>query len=427
MRKTDLQSQLHRFALGILLSIGLLSAPYTYSFKPLDRSIAIVDEGVILNSELKLKLQLLKQRMGERISNVAQDTLRQEVLDHLILERLQLQMARRAGMQASEAEITKALTAMESQLLSRQQLSLEQYLTDNDMTLASMREQIRRELIVTQLQQRQVNRRIRVSEQEIENFLNSKDGKEWSSPQYRLSHILIAASDSAAERAQQVYSALQQQADFGQVAANVSNGNNASQGGDLGWRKASDLPELFVNQVRTLNVGDITPPFNSGAGVHILKVVERRGAEQAIIDQAKVRHILIKTSTVVSDSDAQEKLRELRRRTLNGEDFKALAKAHSEDIGSMLNGGDLGWSTPGQFVPAFEDTMNKTQTGELSQPFRSQFGWHILYVEERRRQDMTHIVKRNQAANLLRKRRFNDELRIWLQEIRDNAYVEILI
>ena len=415
-------------------SIIFLTSPSSPAFTPLERTIAIVDEEVILASELSSKLQVIQNRMDDKANDVPLASLQKRVIDHLILEKLQLQMARRAGMTVDEAEVNQAVERLRRDLEKKRQ-SIDVYLQQNHFTdLSELREEIRRELLIGQVQKYQINRRIRISEQEVENFLNSKDGEEWKSPQYHLQHILIAANtgdrdstNTAEKRAKAIYRRLSDGANFAQIAVDMSDGENAKRGGDLGWRKSSNLPNLFVQRITGKQVGTITEPFRSGAGIHILKLVGRKGVDQAMVQQSKVRHILIKTSAITNDDNARQKLDNLKNRFLSGENFNALAKQYSEDITTALNGGDLGWSTPGKFVPIFEETMNKTPVGEVSLPFRSQFGWHILYVEDRREQDMTDTLVRNQASRLLRQLRFEDELQIWLQEIRDNAYVEVLI
>ncbi|MFC6981035.1 peptidylprolyl isomerase [Microbulbifer taiwanensis] len=204
-----------------------------------------------------------------------------------------------------------------------------------------------------------------------------------------------------------------------------SAGQNALAGGDLGWRKTVELPTLFADALDGLTVGDVTDPFRSDAGFHLLKIHAQRGSTEQVVEQTKVRHILVKPSAILSDDDAYNKLVELRQQILDGADFGELARENSEDIGTMLSGGDLGWSMPGQFVPEFTQAMDNTPVGEVTMPFRSQFGWHILQVEGRRKQDMTDQYIRNQAANLLRNRRYEEELQNWRREIRDQAYVEI--
>jgi len=341
-------------------------------------------------------------------------------------------MAERAGATISDAELNQAMERMrQGNKLSPEQFK--QQLIQEGMTLSTLREQIRREMTINRVQQGRVNRRIKISEQEIDNFLNSKEGEFWRSPDYRLGHIMIPVSQTApSEEVEQakvkvegIFQQLQKGADFKQLAIANSSGQNALKGGDLGWRKTAQLPGLFAKVVPTLKVGDTTEPFRSAAGFHLLRLYEQKGGGEQMVEQSKVRHILIKPSTILSDAEAHEKLEGIRQQILDGGDFKALAKEHSEDIGSMLSGGDLGWSTPGQFVPEFEKAMGETGVGQISEPFRSQFGWHILKVDERRNQDMSERVIRNQASNILRKRRFEEELQNWLREIRNEAYVEI--
>ncbi|RZJ46363.1 MAG: molecular chaperone SurA, partial [Chryseobacterium sp.] len=210
-----------------------------------------------------------------------------------------------------------------------------------------------------------------------------------------------------------------------QMAIANSNDQAALQGGDIGWRKLAQLPELFGNQLAGLKTGEVTTPFRSGAGFHILKNMEQRGGGQQLIEQTHARHILIKTSEIVDDNQAREKLLVLKDKIEKGEDFAKLAKENSEDSGSMLSGGDLGWSSPGMFVASFEEILTSTPIGKVSRPFKSQFGWHILQVLERRKEDMSEQMKRNQAQNVIRSRRFDEEFQLWLTQIREEAFVEI--
>jgi peptidyl-prolyl cis-trans isomerase SurA len=283
------------------------------------------------------------------------------------------------------------------------------------------------------LQQGVVNGRIKITEQDVNNFLASSDGKYATSPDYHIGHILISVSSSAdaetiaaaEKKAAEVYKKLQAGEDFAQLAISYSNDQAALDGGDIGWRKLAQLPELFGNQIADLDVGKVTKPFRSGAGFHILKNLEQRGGGEQLVEQTHARHILIKTSEIMDDTQAREKLLSLKARIEKGEDFAKLARENSEDTGSMLSGGDLGWSMPGMFVPAFEEAMANTPIGQISRPFKSQFGWHILQVQERRKEDMSDQMKRNQASNMLRSRRFDEEFQLWLTQIREDAYVEI--
>ena len=303
------------------------------------------------------------------------------------------------------------------------------------LTLDGLRNQMRNELIINHLQQGVVGGRIKITAQEIDNFLASSDGKFATSPDFHIGHILIAVSSSAdsvsiaaaEKKAKDIYQQLQTGADFAQLAIANSNDQAALQGGDIGWRKLAQIPELFGNQLATLKTGQVTVPFRSGAGFHILKNIEQRGGGALLIDQTHARHILVKLSEIMDDNQAREKLLTLRDRIEKGADFAKLAKENSEDAGSMLSGGDLGWSTPGMFVPAFEEAMANTEIGKVSRPFKSPFGWHILQVLERRKEDMSDQMKRNQAQNMIKSRRFEEEFQLWQTQIREEAYVEIKI
>ncbi len=411
--------------------LGIASLAAQGQTQVLDTVVAVVDDDVVMASELNQRLQqIISTNDPAKLPPEAE--LKEQVLERLIIERLQLQMADRAGIKISNEELDQAM----AQMRASRQLTDEQFaakLAADGLSMNQLREQIRREMLINQVQQGRVNRRIRVTEQDIDNFLKSPEGQYWLSPDYHLSHLLVAVGETAPEnvvadakaKAEALYNKLQQGADFKALAQKNSNGQNAAEGGELGWRKKAQLPSQFAEALSGLNAGDITKPFRSPAGFHILKVEEKRGGESTIIQQAKVRHILIKPSEILDDEAARQKLNDIRDRIIAGEaDFAEMAKEYSEDIGSMLAGGDLGWSLPGKFVPVFEETINKTPIGEISKPFRSQFGWHILEVEERREKDMTETVIQNQAANLIRKQRFDSELQDWISEIRSQAYVE---
>ena len=420
----------------LLASFLLFSAGFSMAQTVmLDRVVAIVDDDLVLESELKERMATILQRLQAQYNQLPpEDVLQKQILEQLIVERIQLQMAKRYDINPSAAEIDQAI----GRIAQNNQMTPEQLKADleqQNMSIDDLRGQIRTEMTINQLQQGIVNGRIRVTEQEIDNFLASTDGRFATSPDFHLGHILIAVSSaaepamvSAAEKeANEIYEKLQQGADFAQLAISHSNDQSALQGGDIGWRKLAQLPELFSKQLEAIGTGEVSKPFRSGAGFHILKNIEQRGGGEQLVEQTKARHILIKTTEIMNDDQARAKLLELKARIEKGEDFAKLARENSEDTGSMLAGGDLGWSMPGMFVPAFEETMANTDIGEISQPFKSQFGWHILQVEERRKEDMSGQMKRNQAANLIRSRRFDEEFQSWLTQIREEAYVEIKI
>ena len=424
----------YKQAMLALIALGaLIAGPAAAQVQKLDRVVAVVDDDVVMASELQQRLNtIIGQIQAQKVQAPPIEILRRQVLEQLIIERLQLQMAARAGVTISEAELDQAIARVQQNA----GVSPEQFrerLSADGMSMKSFRQQIRQELLIRRVEQGSVNRRIQITDQDIDNFLRSKEGEFWKSPQFELGHILIPVSSSAPsnevtkarEKAEQLTEQARGGADFRRLAIANSAGQNALSGGDLGWRKTVELPSLFADALEGLKVGDVTKPFRSDAGFHLLKIHAQRGSNEQVVEQTKVRHILVKTSAILNDDQAYNKLIELRQQILDGADFGEVARENSEDIGSMLSGGDLGWSMPGQFVPEFTQAMNSTPVGEISMPFRSQYGWHILQVEGRRQQDMTDQYIRNQAANLLRNRRYEEELQNWRREIRDEAYVDI--
>ncbi|QIL90318.1 molecular chaperone SurA [Microbulbifer sp. SH-1] len=400
----------------------------------LDRVVAVVDDDVVMASELQQRMNTITQQIAaQNVQAPPIDILRRQVLEQLIIERLQLQMGARAGVTIPEEELDQAIARVQ-QNMNVSPAEFQQKLEADGISNNAFRQQIRQEMIIRRVEQGSVARRIQITDQDINNFLRSKEGEFWKSPQYQLGHILIPVGSSApAEevaaaraKADEVYEKATKGEDFRALAISNSAGQNALQGGDLGWRKTVELPTLFSDALDGVKVGETTKPFRSDAGFHLLKIHEQRGATEQVVEQTKVRHILVKTSAIRDDDAAYKLLVDLRSKIEAGElKFEDAAKENSEDIGTMLQGGDLGWSNPGQFVPEFTQAMDNTPVGEITMPFRSQFGWHILQVEGRRQQDMTDQYIRNQAANLLRNRRYEEELQNWRQEIRDQAYVEI--
>lgn len=420
----------------LALAALTLTLPAQAQTQMLDRVVAIVGDDVVLESELEERLNSVMARIresGNQQQVPPEEVLREQILDQLVLERLQMFMGKRFGIEISDQQLDQTIQRiMQSNQLNEAQL--EASLAQEGQTMSGFRQQIHREMWVNQIQQAVVNSRIEVSAQDVESFLASTDGRFATSPDYRLGHILLSVPSGTSEeevaeiqaQAQDIREQLVAGADFEQMAMTHSNDANALQGGELGWRKLEQLPELFADAVAGMGEGEVTEPLRSGAGFHILKAHETRGGqgEDSMVEQTRARHILIKPSEILDDAAAQQRLSELRQRALDGESFADLAREYSEDIGSMLQGGDLGWTMPGQMVPAFDQTMNNTEVGEISEPFQSRFGWHILTVEERREQDMSERMIRNQAENLLRERRFDEELQTWLAEIREEVYIE---
>lgn len=420
--------------LAILL-YSLLSATASAQVVLLDEVAAVVDDDVVMKSELEDRVASVYERiLASGQEAPPEDAIVPRVLEQLILERIQLNTALRAGVKVSDAEINQAL----ERLAAAQQTSvaeLVQQAHQQGLSTEALRRQLRNEISISRVQESIVQRRISITDQEIKTFLASEEGRLWSSPDVLLGHILLplppGASDEQVADVQQqsreLYQQLEDGADFKQIALTYSGGQNALSGGDLGWRKMSQLPASFDQALQGLEPGQISQPIRSNAGIHLLKLYDRRGGGQQLVQQHFVRHILIKPNEIRTEEDCRQMLLAIREDVINGADFATLAKENSEDIGSALSGGELGWSLPGQFVPQFEQTMNSIPVGEVSEPFRSQFGWHILQVTDRRSEDFSKDIKKRQAMAILRERKFEEELQLWLQQIRAEAFVDIKI
>ncbi|TNE76629.1 MAG: molecular chaperone SurA [Gammaproteobacteria bacterium] len=415
------------------LAVFSASVPATAEEVLLDQIVAVVNEDVVMASELEERVQEIYIRIKNSGTEVPpQNVLVPQVLERLILEQLQLSRGQRAGVRISDDEVNQAM----QRLAQSRGMSMEDMVEQahqSGVTLGRLREQLRNEIIIKRVQEGSVNRRINISEQEIDNFLKSEEGQQWSSPDVNLGHIILPLSAGAPRdevamvenKARELFEKLQAGADFKNLAIANSAGQNALQGGDLGWRKTAQLPSIFITAVEKLSPGEVSVPIRSDAGYHILKLYDRRGGGEKIVLQHHARHILIKPNEIRTEDETKAMLEGIRADILNGANFAELAKENSEDIGTAMAGGDLGWSLPGQFVPEFEETMNNIELNQVSEPFRSQFGWHILQVTERRQQDFSEDLRRRQAENVLRHRKFEEELQIWLQEIRDEAFVDI--
>ncbi|MBI2381341.1 MAG: peptidylprolyl isomerase SurA [Gammaproteobacteria bacterium] len=424
--------------LGLLGLLPLLSQDVlAASAAVLDGIVVQVEEDLVLQSELNRRINSVRRQIEGRGGRLPpSDVLRKQVLERLVSESIQLQMAKRGGARVGDEQLNAAIEDMAR----GNRLSLEQFrsaLATEGVSYAVFREDIRNEMLVSQMRQRVVGRRIFVSEQEIQNMLSQMEQQGAEAPQeLRLGHIMLTVAENASSadlqkaqgRADELLAKLQGGADFAELAVANSASQEALEGGDLGWRNLNQLPGLFADAVRKLKKGELAPVLRSPNGFHILKVMDQRGGElgTTMVNQTQARHILIKTSAVMDDVQAREKLIALRDQILGGADFATLAKTESADTGSASQGGDLGWANPGQFVPEFEQTMAETGINAISAPFRSPFGWHILQVTGRRTQDQTEELKKNRAAQLLQQRKFGEEQEEWLREIRTEAFVKYL-
>jgi peptidyl-prolyl cis-trans isomerase SurA len=358
--------------------------------------------------------------------------LEKQVLERLILERLQMQQAEKLGIEVDEATLNQALT----NIAERNGIPLSQLreaLEAGGISFDEFREDTRQQLLTARLQQQAVVGSIRVSDQEVDRFLATQRDTLIRRTEVRLSHILIALPENAGaaqveqarRKAQTLVQRLRGGEDFAKLAVASSDGRRALEGGDLGWFPIAEVPTLAVEAAQTLSKGEVSDPIRSASGWHIIKVADLKGEGPEGVSQTNARHILIRTSEVVSDADAKQRLEQLRLRLTGGDDFATLARAHSDDTGSALKGGDLGWINPGDTVPDFEEAMTRLAPGEISQPFQSPFGWHIVQVIERRDQDTTDELLRLKAKDVLRSRKAEEAIELWLQQLRDQAYVEL--
>lgn len=421
------------FLATAVISLLLLSFNAKAEIALLDRVVAIVDDDVVLYSELNQRMAGILSRIQQSGTQAPpEEILRKQVLEQLISERLQLNMGYNAGIRISDEEVNQTL----ARVAASNNVSLEDYIAQihaSGSTLANVRQEIVDEIIIMRVQQGQVMRRIRISEQELTNFLNSEEGRLVTSPDVNIGQILLSVPSSSSsdetkaivEKLNNIEEQLNAGADFKQLAIANSDDQSALEGGDLGWRKMAQLPGVFIEAVESMDVGQVSKAIRSAAGYHLIKLYDRRGGGEKLIEQHFSRHILLKPNQIRDEAATIQLLNQLRDRVKDGEDFAVLSKEFSEDPGSALKGGELGWSTPGMFVAEFEQTMSGIALNEVSEPFRSQYGWHILQVTDRRMQDFSDNILRNGAENLLRQRKFAEELQVWLQEIRDEAFVEI--
>ena len=417
---------------GILLAASL---QVSANLVIMDSIVAVVDEDVILQSEMQERIDTLKAQITDASQLPPDDILRQQIVERLIVESLQLQMADRAGVRISDEEINEALQGVAEQ----NKMSVAQFraaIEKDGISYASMRRQIEREMMIARVQQGMMRNRIEISEQEIKNFLASELGAVMTADEYRIAHILIPLPEDASATqiaeiqtdAEDLLKQLAEGADFSALAVGHSAGQNALSGGDLGWRKIAQLPSMFADTAKTMVAGDVRGPIQSGSGFHLIKLLETRGAQaEGQIAQSQVRHVLIQPSEIRTDEEAQEMAESLREEVANGRAFDEIAKLYSDDPGSALSGGDLGWARAGTYVPAFEAQLQSRELDTLSPVFKSEHGYHFLEVTGRRIEDFSDRFRMGQAENYLRNQRFDEELQNWIREIRDDAFVEIRI
>lgn len=398
----------------------------------LDFIVAVVNDDVVLASELKDHLRTVIGDLRRRGAQIpAPQVLHKQVLDRVVLTRLQLQEAEKSGIRLDDDTLNRAVR----NIAKENGLNLAEFRTalqKEGFSFASFREQIRDQLIISRLRQRKVNNRVAVTSQEVDAFLASQESAGNNFREFHIGHILIslpspASPDQIAEarqKADALVTSLRAGGDFSQAAIENSSGQQALEGGDLGWRPAAEIPVVLAERATALKDGEVSDAFRSPAGYHIVKMFESRSTQSMMIEQIHGRHILIKTNTVITDQEAWRRLNVLRERIVNGEDFATLARSNSDDTGSAAKGGDLGWVSPGEMVEVFEKTLFGLPDGGISEPFQSEFGWHIAQTLERRQHNAALDVIRNKAAEHLRKRKTEEELEQWLRSLRDDAYID---
>jgi len=399
----------------------------------LDRVVAIVNDGVVLNSDLDAQVDVISERLRQqKLELPPQNVLRQQVLERLVLQEIQVQRANHAGVKVSDEMLNTAL----QDVAKRNGLSFTQLpeaLKQQGVDYADYREEIRREMMLQMLRQRDVLQHISVTPREIDQFLDKQAKTPSERNEYNVSHILIAVGqeaspaqrEAAAKRAQEVYDRAKSGEDFAKLAVAYSNSQTALEGGALGWRKGSELPTFLSDIVAKLKPGEVSEPLRTPTGYHIIRLNEvRGGSASAMEDQVHVRHILMKTNELADDATVRGKLEALRERILKGEDFGAIAQVTSQDPGSAADGGDLGWSGPGTFAPEFEQAISTLKDDEISEPFHTQYGWHIAQMLGHRRFDNTDEIKRRQAIEAIRASKADEETELWLRRMREEAYVE---
>lgn len=397
----------------------------------IDHIVAVVNDDIIMASELNERLVDIRRQLAkQKITEPPEDVIRKQVLERLIVERLQLQMAAQMGIRVDDARLQQAL----ERIAQNHRQSVDQLLADmarEGLPPERFRQQIREQLTVQQLLDREINGRIVVTDSEVASALAAA-GKD--DAEYNVSHILVAipeaatadSIESARRRAQKLLDQLRAGANFEQLAVGNSQGPNALEGGGLGWRKTGQLPDLFVNALKSMTPGTVTDLLRSPNGFHILRLNDRRGGSApAAVTQTHARHILVRVTEIVSPDEARRKLQALRERIVQGDDFAALARANSDDTGSAANGGDLGWVNPGQLVPDFERAMAELKDGDISQPVRTPYGYHLIQVLARRQQDVTEERNQASARQQIHARKAEERYDQWLRQLRAEAYVEI--
>ena len=418
----------------VALFCSLLTTNFLVYAEPIDRIVAIVEDDVILDSELQREMAMIRARMQESKAQLPPETvLRRQVLEKIIMDKLQRQLAERAGVNVSE----EMLNSSAADIAQRNNMSLEQFRSEleaSGMSYKAFLDNMRNEIVINQLRAKEIGGRIKVSDSEVEHYMETQEKAGEEANQYHLGHLLIAvkegASASEIQKAQSKADALVKKLragqDFSQTAISDSDDANALKGGDLGWMTINEIPTQLVSDIKKMRLNEISDPIRSPSGFHIIKILGLKSdIDDHVISTTKVRHILIKTNELVDDNEARKRILALKARIADGDDFATLARSHSDDKGSALRGGDLGWVEPGSLVKPFEEAMSKLAVNEISEPVQSQFGWHLIQVLDRKDKDNASEHRKNVVREAIRKRKIEEETELWLRRLRDEAYIEI--
>ena len=418
----------------ILLGLAISSYGYTKtegSIQKLDRIIAVVDQDVITEKELQEKINsVISNLKNQKIEIPSESVLRKQVIERLIANSVQIQLALQTGLKINDAQVDKTIERI-SEKNKLNVVDFKKTLEKDGTNFYKFREEIRNEITIAQLKEREVDSKIVITDGEIDNFLNAQSKE--IQDEFEVAHILIRVPEDASpekleklkNKAEEASKQILSGKNFTQVSAAFSETPNALEGGSLGWKKASDLPTLFVDALKKIEVGTLTPILRSPNGFHILKLINKKGSSgPRVVEQTHVRHILIKLSEISSETEGRQKLIGIKERLENGIKFEDLAKQYSEDP-SANNGGDLGWINPGDTVPEFEKTMKQLNANQISDPIKTPFGWHLIQVLERRSQDMSKESGRMQARQQIKMRKSEEAYQDWLQELRDRSFVEL--
>lgn len=429
--------------IGFVTTAGAQNRELGSTGELLDGVAAVVDDGVVLKSELAERLDIVMQNLraqqaqqpaNQRRPLPPTSVVEKQVLDQLILKQIELQRAKRLGITVGDDMLNQALATV-AQKLGYTLQELPAVLAGENIDYAMYREDSRDDLIIEQLQQRDVISRITVTPRELDQCLAKRAATATDAFDYNISHILISVSSSATpdevaaarKKIEDIYARLQAGEDFARIAVAESQAQTALNGGSLGWRKGSELPTLFANVVVNMKPGEFSEPIQSGGGFQIVKLNDMRGAERTMVNQLHVRHILLRPDEILDDAAVRQKLLGIRERIEKGDDFATIAKAVSEDPVSATDGGDLGWISPGDVAPDFEQELATLKIGELSQPFKTRYGWHLVEVLEERNYDKTDEVKQQDCQRQIRASKAEEEQELWARRLRDQAYVDVRV